>query len=127
MSVTHFLDERGRIAGETAAIRRLAEHLGDIVVLATATFRIPADGAPGSLRCRARPKRRRCTGYIATDILPIDPEKDDSEDEIVWWCKRCGSNGLIRDWKGCFWDMSDSPYKLQELRTMLGEVKTASD
>lgn len=126
-SVTHFLDERGRIAAPNASTLRLAEHLGAIVVLATATFRAPEDGAPGSLRCRARPRHRPCPGYIETDILPIYPDSDDDTLEIVWSCKHCGSNGLIRDWEGCFWDMSESPAKQQELRTILGGIKTASD
>lgn len=120
-SVTHFLDERGRIAAPNAATLRLAEHLGGIVVLATATFRSPQDGEPGSVRCRARPQRRPCPGYIQTDILPLQPDKTGGRHEIVWWCKHCGSNGLIRDWEGCFWDLSDSPSKQHELRTILGD------
>lgn len=115
--LAHYLDERGRIAAPSRGAQIVAEHLAAIVVMTTGNLATPADGAPGSVRCRARPNHKPCLGFIDSDVLP-DAEGD--IERIHWWCKRCTSNGVISDWQGTFWDMSDSPAKLAQIRALDG-------
>lgn len=110
--LTHFLDERGRIAPYSGPARRLAEHLAAIIVMTTSDFVTPPDGAPGSVRCRRRPLHKPCTGYIDSDIGVAEVE---SEDEILWWCKQCGDHGSLRGWQNSFWDMTGAPSECRDL------------
>lgn len=107
--LAHFLDKRGRIAPVSGPARRLADHLVAIVVMATTAFFNPPDGAPGSVRCRKRPNRRPCAGYVDCDMGIADL---DAPDEIMWWCKVCDDHGTIRNWQGTFWDMSEHPTRV---------------
>lgn len=95
--LTHFLDEQGLIAPRQGRARRLAEHLTSIVAMTSAEPETPDDGSPGSIRCRRRPRRKPCPGFVDADYGPSL--------EIVWWCKHCGDRGVITEWSGSFWDI----------------------
>ncbi len=96
--LTHFLDETGQIAPADGPARRLAEHFTAIVAMAS----LPELVIPSEyrVRCRRRPGRKPCGGYIEADF---DPDTED----IVWWCAKCDDRGYIRNWKGSIWDLSN--------------------
>jgi hypothetical protein len=95
--LTHFLDENGRITPMPRPARLLAEHFTAIVLMAS----YPEIGIPSEyrVRCRRRPGRKRCPGYIETDM-------NFETDDIVWWCPVCGDSGYIRNWEETMWDLS---------------------
>jgi hypothetical protein len=100
----HFLDLPADTAG---AVRRLAEHLSNVVRSATA-------GDAGTtwesaLPCRRRPANRRCRGRII--VLQTD-----SGVPIRWQCSVCDDEGMINNWE-------DSPFDLRRRRlTLAGAV-----
>ena len=100
----HFLDLPADTAG---AVRRLAEHLSNVVRSATA-------GDAGTtwesaLPCRRRPANRRCRGRII--VLQTDPGVP-----IRWQCSVCDDEGMISNWE-------DSPFDLRRRRlTLAGAV-----
>jgi hypothetical protein len=53
------------------------------------------------VRCRRLPGRQRCPGQIHVRIGKEDPP------EIHWACPQCEENGIIRNWQGSAWDLSD--------------------
>ena len=93
--LTHFLTDDGEIGLKSGPARKLAEHLTKIVLEATTeSWRGPDQTA---VRCRRRPRRKRCAGEIETDIEP-------DTDAIIWWCSDCDDNGTISNWQGSRWD-----------------------
>lgn len=93
--MTHFLDERGRLADMPAPARSLARHLGAIVTAVTSR-------RPGLLRitdvhCRRRPGRRPCPGRIG-GVVEV------GSGDLSWRCPACGAGGLIHHWAGTTWD-----------------------
>lgn len=80
---------------ETGPVARFAAYLGRIVAAALAYPAGPV--IPTAIRCRRRPGRRRCSGYL--DVLRLDIPR-----EIRWGCPECGDTGVIRDWQGTPWD-----------------------
>ncbi len=97
--ITHYLDERGAIVSMSGPARRLAQHLGAIVVAVT---REPFQSATESgVPCRRRPSRKPCPGRIRAAIT-VDDVMD-----IVWECPSCGDNGRISNWHGTMWDCLD--------------------
>lgn len=93
--MTHFLDERGRLADMPAAARRLARHLGAIV--AAVTSRRPAVLRATDIRRRRRPGRRPCPGRIS-GVVEL------GSGDLSWRCPVCGDSGLIHHWAGGPWD-----------------------
>jgi len=92
--MTHYLDERGRIASMPGAARRIADYFGSIVVsMATAT---PETVVATSVACRRRPGHRPCSGNLHAVLS--------CELNIRWQCAACGDNGLISRWQGTPWD-----------------------
>lgn len=81
-----------------AAARKLAEYFASIVLDATADL-----DAPPAIRCRRRPRHRRCTGLLISYFAL------DENDSIHWHCPVCYDHGLIRGWQGTLWDARDSP------------------
>jgi hypothetical protein len=73
--------------------RLLAEYFAAIVVDATANL----DNEP-NVRCRRRPRRRRCTGTVMSY-----PDADDL-DRIYWYCPVCNDRGFISGWQNTLWD-----------------------
>jgi hypothetical protein len=97
--ITHFLDEKGEIIAEPIEARKIAEYFAAIIVMAS----YPDPEYPPEYRvlCRRRPNRKPCNEEI---IGFVDPETDD----IYWKCPKCEDRGLISNWQGTIWDMSDS-------------------
>jgi hypothetical protein len=93
VDLRHYLTPSGAIADMAAPARRLAEYFASIVVDATSNLA----GEP-AVRCRRRPRRRRCPG-----VLMAYPAPEDSE-TIEWYCPECGDQGVIRGWVGTLWD-----------------------
>ena len=75
---------------------RLAEYLRAIVCGATS---IPTDRRLNSgLRCRRRPGRQPCAGYL--QIV-----RQEEPPHIHWWCGNCDDAGLISGWQHSAWDL----------------------
>lgn len=96
--ITHFLDEEGDIAGESAPAIRFAEYLVSIISLISHPKPVPVEL---SVSCRRRPHRKPCKGQIEGHIAPYT-------EDIVWWCPLCGDSGFITNWKGTIWDLSEA-------------------
>jgi len=96
--ITHFLDDNGDMIKEPPQARKLAEYLAAIIVMAS----FPDPDYPPEYRvsCRRRPNRKPCLTEIAGWL---DPETDD----VVWICPVCQDKGIISNWKGTIWDMSN--------------------
>ena len=93
IDVTHYLNDKGDIAPERGAARRMAEFVTSVIAHAS-DFDRPDDAAgPLCFRCRKRDNRRVDTG-VAED------------DAVVWYCPACGTQGHISNWQGTFWDLS---------------------
>jgi PhzF family phenazine biosynthesis protein len=98
--------------------RRLSEYLGSIVEKASLYF--PERWGETNMRCRRRPGRQRCPGRIHVRIGKEDPP------EILWACPRCEENGIIRNWQGSAWDLSDVGWDLPEDTHGLEDVSAVS-
>jgi hypothetical protein len=99
----HFLDLPGDTPGP---VRRLAEHLANIVRAATA-----GDAGTGwetALRCRRRPRNRPCPGRMIVLRTHI-------EQPIRWQCGVCDDQGVISNWE-------DSPFDLRRHGLSLAET-----
>jgi hypothetical protein len=97
--ITDFLDDKGEMVSEPAQARKLGEYFAAIIVMSS----YPEPEFPAGYRviCRRRPNRKPCQ----TELVGfIDPETDD----IVWMCPKCNDRGLISNWRGTIWDMSDA-------------------
>jgi len=79
--------------GDAFPCRDSPEYFTNIVVDATTNM----DDEP-SVRCRRRPRRRRCSGIIMSY-----PAADDL-DRIHWYCPVCNDNGFISGWQNTIWD-----------------------
>ncbi|MGH3527742.1 MAG: hypothetical protein ACRDQ6_10590, partial [Pseudonocardiaceae bacterium] len=84
----HFLDLPENTPGP---VRRLAEHLSNIVRAATAGD--AGTAWESALSCRRRPARRRCQGRMI--VLRTEPGAP-----IQWRCSVCNDEGVISDWEG---------------------------
>jgi hypothetical protein len=80
---------------------RLWDYFGSIVQGASATWGgvVPRRIA---LRCRRRPDRRPCPGWI--EVFPASGER--LEGTLVWTCPRCGDAGSLSHWRGSEDDLS---------------------
>lgn len=96
-NLTHFLDERGRVALPPSRARRIAEFLTEIVTAVTHDLDAPL--AP--IKCRRRPGRKPCPGLIDAYI--------NLEDEVLWQCESCRDQGVITHWQNTFWNLLDAP------------------
>lgn len=96
---THYLDENGNIISAPHEAKTLGEYFAAIILMAS----FPDSEYPAEfmVKCRRRPKRKPCLAKI---IEFIDPETGD----IVWTCPKCNDQGVIKNWRGTMWDMSDS-------------------
>ena len=88
------LDRRGCVVARTSRDRRLAEFLTEVVAAATQDI----EGPFGVLRCRRRPGRKPCTGFVVTSFSAAD--------DIYWFCPRCFDYGVVANWQGTFWDLT---------------------
>lgn len=85
------------IAGPERA-GHLDEYLGNIV---SATTAWPHRNAPAvsALRCRRRPNRKACHGYLSCSVVG-------ERDAITWNCTACSDRGVISGWRGTPWDLT---------------------
>jgi len=74
-----------------------SEYLSSIV--SAATLAPPGVEVNTMIRCRRRPERKACHGFIRLR-LQEDPA------QLNWWCPVCADSGLIRNWKGIPWNLS---------------------
>jgi len=95
--IRHYLDDDGNLAEEIGRARRLAGHQCAIIEAVTARPRDQVDWET-SVRCRRRPRRKRCEGNIVAGFDEADPST------IVWLCPFCADNGYIRGWQETQWD-----------------------
>ena len=97
--ITHFLDEKGELISQPTQARKLAEYLAAIITMMV-SYPDPEYSPEYRVLCRRRPNRKPCL----TDIAGwLDRETDD----VVWICPVCQDKGLISNWRGTMWDMSD--------------------
>ena len=89
--MVHFLDENGNIPDNMPKpARELGSFLG-LVVDATTRFEEKVE-----LRCRSK----RCKGIIQSTIV--------DNGDIHYWCTHCEKyNGIISEWEGTKFDMSN--------------------
>ena len=104
--ITHFggvLDPSSRAPGPAKLIARF---FGSIVQAATAWP--PGEMIDSAIHCRRKPKRKACAGRIRLVLVEHDESGNpDSDVRILWECPLCKDNGVIRNWKGTDWDLSD--------------------
>lgn len=93
VDLRHYLTPAGAMAPMPSRARLLAEYFASIVVDATTSL-----DDPPTLRCRRRPRHRRCSGTILAVPSP------DEDDVILWHCPVCHDNGVIRGWQNTLWD-----------------------
>ena len=116
--MTHLPEPFDPDPGIPEPARRLTEYLGSIVE--KASLFLPEQWGETNMRCRRRPGRQRCPGRIHVRIGTEDPP------EILWACPRCEENGIIRNWQGSAWDLSDVGWDLAENARGLEGVPPAS-
>jgi len=93
IDITHYLDEQGFpvFAGPAGGLSRF---FGKIVAAASL---LPVEGtAYSAVRCRRRPRHKRCEGGIH-----IYRRYDGV---IEWTCPECDDEGFIYNWEGTYWD-----------------------
>jgi len=78
--------------------RRMAEYLGEVISAASASTL--SHWKQSAVRCRKRPKRRKCLGRLR--VLKT------SDGSIEWICPVCQDRGIVYNWKGSPHDLSKS-------------------
>jgi len=96
--ITHFLDEDGEMIKKPLEVRRMGIYFASIIVMAS--YIEPEHPEVYQVSCRRRPNRKPCLGEIVGYVSP-------ESDEIVWKCLKCGDRGVISNWQGTIWDMSN--------------------
>jgi hypothetical protein len=89
----HYLNDKGYIAPERGAARKMADFVTSVIAHASDFDRPDERPDPACFRCRKRDDRCVNTG-IADDGA------------VVWNCPACGTSGRIANWEGTFWDLS---------------------
>jgi len=97
IDIRHYLDENDELIQEPGPAYRLAEHQCAIIAAVTARPRDEMDWET-DVRCRRRPRNKRCKGNIVAGFQETDPTT------IVWLCPFCDDNGYIRGWQETQWD-----------------------
>lgn len=92
IDLTHYLDHKGAIAPERGPARRFADFITAVVAHATDVDRMNDVPGPLCFKCR-KPDR------IAVETCFTEDER------VAWICARCGTQGLISNWEGSFWDL----------------------
>jgi hypothetical protein len=98
IDITHYGPDRASILNIPPPARRLAEYFGSII--GAATLAAPGVEVHTALRCRRRPGRKPCPGRIVIERFEVPPE-------IEWSCPFCGDRGVIRNWRGTGWDLTE--------------------
>lgn len=86
--IRHFLNDKGTFSDHLPKpALRMANYIAAIIVDATNDDNTVTTG----VRCRRRPNRKRCTGYIVSSIQ--------EDNRIRWFCPLCDDNGYISGWE----------------------------
>jgi len=99
VDMTHFEGIRDPMREIPATARRIGEYYGSIVEAATASWFTDVT-IPSAVRCRRRPRRRSCRGYLRLR-LASDAAR------IFWACRACDDHGVLAGWRTGPWDLSD--------------------
>ena len=92
--IQHFLDEHGRLAQGPAG--DMARYLGRIIEVGSV---IPVGkGRLVPLRCGNPAHRKRCGGQLGAVVTPAG--------SIEWECISCHERGVITNWAGTAFDLS---------------------
>lgn len=94
--LSHLLDDKGAIAPQVGAPRKLADFLTAVVAFASSPDRLEYPSGPLCFHCTTRDPR-----IVAAAII--------EDDTIAWVCPACGSEGRISNWQGSFWDLRRRP------------------
>lgn len=101
--ITHFDGLPPRLARGPAG--RLVRYLGSIVSAASVIdIGVWRDA---NIRCRRRPGRKPCPGHIQV-------YRHGHFASIDWHCSSCDDQGIISNWNGSTWDLSQSEGMLVE-------------
>jgi hypothetical protein len=92
IDLTHYLDSQGAIAPLWGPARKMADFLTAAVAHASDFDRSDDAPGPACFKCVKRDRRVVETGV--------------TEDDVVWRCIGCGTEGRISNWQGTFWDLS---------------------
>jgi hypothetical protein len=96
-SIRHFLNEDGELPDELPKpALKMAVFLTHIIASATEAF--PNCDLPIPVKCN----RKGCCEEIFVDFTDINKD-------IEWFCPECGDNGVISNWQGTKWDMTQKP------------------
>jgi len=96
-NLRHYLDKDGNPADMPRPAEQLAKQLCSIVE--SVTCREPDDeNYVTTIRCRRRPKHKRCSGNIIAFFDKTEPKT------IRCFCPFCEDNGYITGWQETQWD-----------------------
>lgn len=93
INARHYLNDKGAVAPEKGAAKKMAEFVMAVVAHASNFDR--AEEVPGPLCHRCKKSEDQ---HVKTAM--------DDDEFIHWFCATCGSEGRISDWQGTFWDLS---------------------
>jgi hypothetical protein len=93
IDVSHYLNDKGSIAVELGAARKIADFVTSVIAHATDFDRAEDHPGPKCFKCRKRDAQCVQTGIAADDM-------------VVWECPACGTHGIVSNWQGTFWDLS---------------------
>ncbi len=99
IDMRHYLDLRDLKTETPAPSRwRFGEYVGTLVM--TATGWEPGQPIVAAQPCRRRPGRRPCPG-------PVEVNRTDVPAIIEWRCTGCDDHGIVHDWQGTPWDLTN--------------------
>ena len=103
INIRHWLDDTNS-GPALPQLRFKVKKLCEIIMFATTLSNgVSTAVAP---KCWRRPKRKPCKGSLEIDL-------DESIGLIHWCCSKCGDEGVITDWQGLIWDMTDADGLMQ--------------
>ena len=93
INARHYLNDKGAIAPEKGAAKKMAEFVMAVVAHASDFDRAEEVQGPLCHRCK-----KSADQHVKTAM---------DDDEIIhWFCSGCSSEWRISDWQGTFWDLS---------------------
>jgi len=88
--------DSGHLDSLGGLVAKMPEYVGEIVSAASSSP--PEHWKHSAVRCRRRPKRRKCPGHLSV--------REASDGSIEWVCPMCQDQGVIHNWKGSPHDLS---------------------
>lgn len=95
----YFLDDEGGLAPDSGPVGELIEYLTSIVAMVS--YPTPEPPSEYKIQCIRNEDGNQCPGNIVGKLVP------ESED-IVWHCPVCNDKGVISNWQGTLWDLSQA-------------------